>query len=335
MSTATFALRYVGNVGFAADQGGRGFLMPTAMALRGDGRIFVASRSNNVARNIVGIQMVSRDHDFYGQIGGYGSEPGRMIWPSALALDSLQNIYLADDFLDRITVFDREGGLVSTWGETGSGPGQLSGPSGLLFDGDGSLLVVDHKNHRVQRFTKDGEYLSQWGEFGSGPGQFNLPWGIAQDGEGSVYVADWRNDRIQKLTPDGGFIAEYGEPGDGDGQLHRPSGVAVDSEGNVYVADWGNQRVQVLDPEGGFLQKLRGEASLNPWAEEYLDSQADENEARASYVSVYDVDTDDPHETSARIEAYFWDPVNVVLDDEDRLYVLEVCRHRFQMYERA
>ena len=93
--------------------------------------------------------------------------------------------------------------------------------------------------------------------------------------------------------------------------------------------------MQVLDPEGVFLQKLRGEATLNPWALEYLDAQADENEARATFVPVYDVDTADPNETSARIEPYFWDPVSVVLDDEDRLYVLEVCRHRFQIYERA
>ena len=101
MTTTTFALKYVDNVGFAADQGGRGFLMPTAMVPRGDGRIFVASRSNNTARTIVGIQAVTRRHDFFGQIGGYGSDPGQMIWPSALALDSEDNLYLADDFLDR------------------------------------------------------------------------------------------------------------------------------------------------------------------------------------------------------------------------------------------
>ena len=335
MTTTAFAMRYVTNVGFAADQGGRGFLMPTAMALRNDGRIFVSSRSNTTALTIVGIQMVTVDHDFFGQIGGYGSEPGQMIWPSALALDREENLYLADDFLDRITVYDRDGEVVSTWGTKGSGDGEIDGPSGLLFDGEDNLLVVDHKNHRVQRFTKDGRYLSQWGSFGDGEGQFNLPWGITQDRDGNVYVADWRNDRIQKLTPDGEFLAAYGSPGDGDGQLNRPSGVGVDSEGNIYVADWGNQRVQVMNPEGAFLHSLRGEADLNPWALEYLDAQADEKRARASYVPVYEVDTDDPNEVSARIEPYFWDPVNVVLDEKDRLYVLEVCRHRFQVYERA
>ena len=80
---------------------------------------------------------------------------------------------------------------------------------------------------------------------------------------------------------------------------------------------------------------MRGEATPNPWAQEYLEAQADEHAARSSFVPVFEVDTDEPTEVSARIEPYFWDPVTVVLDDEDRAYVLETCRHRFQIYERA
>jgi DNA-binding beta-propeller fold protein YncE len=335
MTTIAFKLRYVTNVGFCADQGGRGFMLPTAMAVRGDGQIFVASRSNTTALKIVGIQMVTREHDYFGQIGEHGKGAGQMTWPSALALDSDDNLYLADDFLHRITAYDREGSLISTWGTKGSGDGEFDGPSGLVFDGEDNLVVVDHRNHRVQRFTKDGTLLSTWGSFGDGDGHFNLPWGITQDRDGNLYVADWRNDRIQKFTSDGQFLAKYGTSGTGDGQFSRPAGIAVDSEGNMYVADWGNQRLQVLDPDGRCLTSVRGNATLNPWAEEYLEAQADEKRARSTFVPVFEVDTDDPAEVSARIEPYFWDPVTVVLDEEDRAYVLETCRHRFQVYERA
>ena len=123
MTTTAFKLKYVTNVGFNADNGGRGFHLPTAMVIRGDGRIFVASRSNRNALGIVGIQMVTRNHDFFGQLGVYGREPGQMIGPTALALDSEENLYLADDFLQRITVYDRDGGLSTTWGTRGSGDG--------------------------------------------------------------------------------------------------------------------------------------------------------------------------------------------------------------------
>ena len=335
MTTTAFKLKYVTNVGFCADQGGRGFMQPTAMTIRDDGRIFVVSRSNTTTRDIVGIQMVTRNHDYYGQIGKYGEEPGQMIWPTALALDSEENLYLADDFLHRITVYDKEGSLVTTWGTKGSGDGEINGPSGLLLDSEDNLMVVDHRNNRIQKFTKDGEFLSSWGSYGEGDGQFNFPWGITKDRAGNVYIADWRNDRIQKFTPEGEFLAKYGTTGNGDGQFNRPSGIGVDSEGNMYVADWGNQRVQVLDSNGNFLTKLRGEATLNPWALEYFEAQADEREARSTFVPVFELDTDDPTEVSARTEPYFWDPVTVSIDNEDRAYVLEVCRHRFQVYERS
>ncbi|MDH3601376.1 MAG: NHL repeat-containing protein [Candidatus Tectomicrobia bacterium] len=334
MTTTTFQLAYCDTVGFVADQGGRGFHLPMAMVIRSDGRIFVASRSNTQALDIVGIQMVNLKHEFFGQISEYGQAKGQMIWPTALALDHDENLYLADDYLQRITVFDREGTVKDCWGTKGSGDGEFDGVSGLLFDRDDNLLVVDHRNHRIQTFTKDGQFLGTWGSFGDGDGQFNLPWGITQDNHGYLYIADWRNDRIQKFTPDGRFVAKYGSSGDADGQFNRPSGLGVDADGNMYVADWGNQRVQVLDAEGNLLLKLRGEATLSPWASEYLQANADEFEARSKFVPNFAVDTDDINEESARIEPYFWDPVDVVLDDEDRVYVLETSRHRFQIYQK-
>ena len=244
--TKPFTLEYVDTVGFVADQGGRGFHLPTDMAIRDDGRIFVASRSNTTALDIVGIQMVTAQHGFFGQLYGYGRGDGEMIWPSAVALDSDDYLYMADDFLQRVTVYDPNGNFVSKWGTVGHGKGEFDGPSGLIFDAADNLLLVDHRNHRVQKMTKDGEFISSFGSYGDGDGEFNLPWGIELDREGCIYIADWRNDRVQKFTPDGEFIASYGETGDGDGQFNRPSGLAVDSDGNMYVADWGNQRVQAL-----------------------------------------------------------------------------------------
>ena len=331
----TLDMEYLDTVGFVADQGGRGFHLPVAMAIRGDGRVHVASRSHAESLRVVGVQVVSLKHEFFGKIGDHGRGDGQMTSPTALAIDREDNVYLADDALQRITIYDRDGNYLSKWGTPGSGDGEIDGPAGLAFDGDDNLLVVDHKNHRVQRFTKDGRFLGKFGSFGSGDGQFNLPWGITNDAQGFIYVADWRNDRIQKLTAEGEFVARFGSSGAGDGQLNRPSGVAVDSDGLIYVADWGNQRVQVLGPDGRFLAKLRGQATLSPWATEYMEANADELRARPTYVQVYEVDTDDPSETSARIEPYFWDPVAVTLDEQQRLYVLETGRHRFQVYKKV
>ena len=332
MTTTAFGLKYVTNVGFISDQGGRAFQHPSCIALRSDGRIFVGSRGT-FAGDTVGLQMVSVDHEYFGTLGGLGRGEGQMMEPSALALGPDDRLYLADEKLHRITVFDRDGETVASWGTQGSDPGEFNRPTGLLIQGE-TVLVVDSMNHRIQKYTTDGKFLGQWGREGTGEGDFRLPWGITDDKDGNVYVADWGNDRIQKLTPDGQHLASFGESGNGEGQLNRPAGVAVDPEGNLYIADWGNQRLQVLDASGRFLDSQRGEAGLNPWVTEYFDAQKDERDARSSFVPIYDVDTDDVHEISARLEPYFWDPCTVILDDKGRVYVLETCRHRFQVFER-
>lgn len=334
MTTTAFGLRYANNVGFCADFGGRGFQLPTSIAIRSDGLVYVLSRGKASTRQVVGVQKVTRDHDFLGQFGAFGQGLGQMVWPTSITLDEDDNAYVADESLHRVTKFDRDGNPVIMWGENGSEEGQFDQPSGLLVQDD-TIVVVDSRNNRVQRYTLDGQFMEQWGGPGSSDGEFNLPWGLGQDSLGNIFIADWRNDRIQKFTQDGQHLATFGESGRGEGQLDRPADVAVDHEGNIYVADWGNQMLQVFDAEGRFLDSQRGAADLNPWAVEYLESQADERKARESFVPVYEPDTDDPHEISARMEPYLWDPAAVELDDDGRVYVVETGRHRFQIFERV
>ena len=332
MTTTAFELKYVTNVGFCADFGGRGFQLPSSMAIRGDGVIFVVSRGKSSTKGSNGIQMVTKDHDFLGQIGTYGAGLGGMMWPTSVALDSDENLYLSDEYFNKVTKFDREGNPISEWGRKGSGEGEFNQPSGLLVRGE-VMYVVDSRNNRVQMYTLDGDFIGQWGSGGEGNGEFNLPWGICDDTEGNIYIADWRNDRVQKFDPQGNHISTIA--GGVDSVLDRPADVAVDSSGSLFVADWGSQRLVVLDQMGNVLETKRGEADLNPWSIEYLASQDDERNARESYVPVYEPDTGDPSEISARMEPYLWDPVSVELDEEGRVYVLETGRHRFQIFERV
>ena len=331
MTTTTFGLKYVTNVGFAADFGGRGFQLPSSMAIRADGVIFVVSRGKSSTKNSNGIQMVTKDHDFLGQIGTYGAGLGGMMWPTSVVLDGDENLYLADEYFNKVTKYDREGNPITEWGTKGSGDGQFNQPSGLLIQ-DQLIYLVDSRNNRIQMYSLDGEFQGQWGSGGYGEGEFNLPWGISDDSEGNIYIADWRNDRIQKFDSNGNYISAIG--GGKTSVLDRPSDVAVDPDGNIYVTDWGSQRLLVLDQSGSILETKRGEADLNPWSVEYLSSQDDERKARESFVPVYQADTEDPSEVSARMEPYFWDPVAVELDQDGTVYVLETGRHRFQVFER-
>ena len=338
-SPRTIALKYDGTIGIVNNgTNGRGFANPYDVAVSKDGRIFVLNRCEPERGIALRIGILNMDEDYLGEFGkGFGDDDDQFGLPTAITFDSQDRLHVTDEHLHRVTVFDSSGNFLSLWGEHGSGDGQFDGPAGIAFDADDNAYVVDQHNARVQKFTRDGDYLSQWGEAGNGEGQFDMPWGVDLDDAGNVYVADWRNDRVQKFTGDGQFLAAYGESGRGDGQFHRPSDVAVDGKGFIYVADWGNERVQVLGPEGVHQITLRGEATVSKWAQEFYDANTDEVETRktADLFPRLPEHLRDPSNESTQIESYFWGPVSVSLDSQDRLYVTEHNRHRFQMYVKA
>ena len=329
-------LEYSLTIGVAA-MGGRGFYYPVDLAFSADERIYVLGRAHDGDPRGVQVIVCDLESEFYEIFASRGDGDGQFIWPTAIAIDGEGNVYVSDEHSQRITIFDRAGGFLAKWGVAGSGPGELNGPSGLAFDGEGTLYVVDHWNNRVQRFTRDGKYLSSFGEEGAGDGQFRLPWGITVDGGGDLYVADWGNDRIQRFSAEGEHEGSYGTPGRGERQLHRPSSVAVDGDGHIYIANWGNERVQVLGPGGEFVTSLRGEATNSRWAQEFLDANVEEAEARARSDLGPDLAflEGDAHEESYHTEKFFWSPVSVKLDEAGRLYVTDRNRHRVQVYERG
>jgi DNA-binding beta-propeller fold protein YncE len=329
-------LEYSHTVGMTTMEG-RGFYYPVDTAIGKDGRFYVVSRTlENVSRG-VRVTMCNSESEYFGTFGSYGEGDGQFIWPSAAAVDSQGRVYICDEHLHRISVFDQSGEFVSRWGAPGTEEGQLDTPSGIAIDQQDNVYVSDTHNHRIQKFSSDGKYISSFGAKGDGVGQLNLPWGLILDAKGDVYVADWGNDRIQKFSPEGVPIAQYGNSGSGDGEFHRPSCVAVDGDGYIYVADWGNERVQVLNPSGEFVIKLKGQATLSDWAANFLSINVEEAAARsrANLEPEIEYFVDDPHEESSHIEKYFWSPVSVKLDSAGTLYVTESNRHRIQVYKRG
>ena len=333
----TFTLEYLKTIGILSNAAGRGFSHPYDLAISKDGRIFVLNRCDPLRYPFIRVGVCNLEEDYLAEFGnGFGSGDGQFVWPVSLTFDSQDRLYVTDEHAHRVSVFDSSGEFLSKWGVFGHGDGQLNGPAGIAVNANGRVYIADQHNNRVQVFTTDGRYLWQWGEEGSGDGRFNLPWGITLDSQGNVYVADWRNDRIQKFDAEGRFLAGFGQSGSGDGQFHRPSGVAVDTEGYIYVADWGNERIQVLGPDGGFQVKLRGQATLSKWAEEFLAANPDEKQERdkSNLVPNLPPHLDTPYLVSAQTERYFWGPVSVNLDSGGRLYITETNRHRIQIYQK-
>ena len=311
-----------------------GFTNPVDLALDWEGVLYVLSRGEIGQR----VTILTLDEDLHGDFGDNGTGDGQMKWPVSLALDRDGNIYVSDEALQRVSIFDNRGQFLAKWGVYGTGEGEFDRPGGIAFDGDDNLLVVDGLNNRVQRYTRDGRFLGGWGRAGRADGEFNLPWGICADQSGDVYVADWRNDRIQKFDADGKHLATWGKSGTGDGEFRRPSGVAVDKDGDICVADWGNERVQVLTPDGSFIAKLRGESGLSKWAENhvrYVENYEEERQKADLEPKLELPPSDDLlRQESAKIEKFFLGPTAVKVDAKGMLYIADSGRHRIQVYRK-
>jgi DNA-binding beta-propeller fold protein YncE len=315
---------------------GEGFRMVVSLALGEGDTLYAVNRGWEQVQNVpatrtqlgtrIGkftIGPVPGDEEFVADFSKPGANPGELMWPAGIALDSQENVYVTDEWLNRISIFDKDGTFLSYWGTSGSDDSELIGPSGIAIDRQDVLYIVDSRNHRIQKFTKDGKFLSTWGSIGSAPGQFNAPWGISIDHLENVYIADHKNHRVQKFTPDGQFMVQFGSYGTGKGQLNRPTDVAIDPEGDVYVCDWANHRIQVFDPDGKAVTSLRGDAQeLSKWAKMTLEASPDSMKRRREVHSLEQ-------------EWRFSFPTAVVFDDHyDRLIVSDTQRNRLQIYNK-
>ena len=334
--TTTKTFTYSHTIGFLAATG-RGLTNPVDLAINSQGVIYVLNRAGpetTVRLPSKRVTMCNLDEDWFGDFGTGGHDDGEFWWPSAIAIDSQDQVYVADEALQRISIFDKDGKFLSKWGIKGSEPGQLEYPSNLAFDSDDNLWLTDSGNHRVQKFTKDGQFISGWGQRGSGSGQFEGPWGLALADNGDVYISDWGNDRIQRYSNDGALIKEFAGLA-GEDAIHRPAGLAVDAEGNIYVADWGNERVKVLASDGTLLASLRGESVDSKWAADYFGVNPEEGRLR--YAADLFPELDPPakrdREISAGVEGFLWGPTAVKLDGQGNLYVADSLRHRLQIYK--
>jgi sugar lactone lactonase YvrE len=197
--------------------------------------------------------------------------------PSGVALDTLGNVIVADQFNQKIrlmypnrTVITLAGGI--TFGSTnGVGTAALfSNPFGVAVGPSGNVYVGDQSNHKVRVISPSLAVttLAGGGSTGSSPGfingigttaGFSNTRGVAVDIMGAVVVADQQNNKVRLIYLNRSVItlAGGGSSGSTTGSnngvgtvalFNFPHGVAVDTSSNVIVADSGNHKIRLLFP---------------------------------------------------------------------------------------
>jgi hypothetical protein len=185
-----------------------------------------------------------------------------------IAIDSQDRVYAISRGAHPVMVFDRDGNLLTSWGE-----GVFKRPHGIYVSPGGSVWCADDY-HLVRKFTPEGKLLltlgnkDQPGDTGylqqanflvstttiKGGPPFCRPTGTAESSSGEIYVSDgYGNCRVHKFTPDGTLLLSWGEPGKGPGQFRIPHQIRIDKQDRVWIADRENSRIQIFDAQGKFL----------------------------------------------------------------------------------
>jgi NHL repeat-containing protein/6-bladed beta-propeller protein len=209
------------------------------------------------------IQEFTKQGKFITKWGTAGSGIGQFVDPFGIAIDSSNNVYVADQVNQRIQKFTHDGTFIRSWSVSVN-------PTGIAIDSQDNVYVTVQFSHYIAKFTSDGALIKTWGTQGTGNGQFEYPRGIAIDTSDNVYVTDLIPNtltyRVQKFSSEGMFITSWGSLGSGSTSLQfNGYGIAIDTSSNndVFVADTFSNRVQKFTSTGTLLTEFGTAGSAN------------------------------------------------------------------------
>ena len=293
---------------------------PTGVAVDAAGNIFIADTGNNRIRKInasdgqINTVAGSGASGFSGDNGAATS--AKLSAPTAVAVDTAGNIYVADTGNNRVRKINAADGKINTVAGNGASGydtdnvnatlASLDHPTGLAISSDGSTLyIADTGNNRIRQVS--GGIISTAAGDGtagsagdSGPAlsaSLNAPASVVVESDGSLLITDAGNDRIRKVSAADGKMSTVvgtgitGNTGDGghgvSATLDTPSAIAINASGSLlYFADTGNLRVRKL------TTVITGPPNALPLVDSVFNQSLNKNQALNVALSATDADGD-------------------------------------------
>jgi sugar lactone lactonase YvrE len=327
ISPSNVMTRVAGNshLGFSGDGGpatSAQFDNVQGIAVDSAGDIYFSDSINNRIRKVSaadGTISTVAGNGTAGHSGdGAAATAAELNGPTAVVLDKLGNLYIADTGNNRVREVGASGNITTV---AGNGLAKYAGdalpaiyaslnaPSGLVFDSSGNLYIADTKNYAVRKINYAGVITTI-----AGTGQYqkggldlkpntvatSVPLGtvgaLAIGPTGILYICDRDNNATWQVA--GGLITAS--------PILPSVALAVDSAGNIYA------------DEIGYDYAVQGEYWYN-WSSVYKLSPDGTTTAVVSDSGVACCFGDGGPATSARLA----NPIGVALDGTGNLYIAD------------
>ena len=255
--------------------------------------------------------------------------PFQLLGPYGMAVDSKGRLYVADQKVGAIFIFNTETKETEL---IGNGiQAHFAMINSVVVDDDDRIFVSDGKLGKVMVF--DAKHQAQDQIKG-----LVDPVGLAIDKENRLlYVVDTQQDQVLVYDADslkplrkigtGGKKHTLTTPGD----FALPTDVAIDKDGNIYVTDTLNWRVEIFDADGKFISQFGKHCDAIGCFERPKGIALDSDghiwvvDNGLSLVQAYDRDgtllgyVGGP----GRLLGQFNDPVGIFIDQNNRMFVSE------------
>ncbi len=262
---------------------------PYDVALSKTGNLYIADYANHAIRKVnpAGIITTVVGNHSAGYTGDGGPATAASItFPWSVAVDSFENLYIADD--NNVIRKVNSGGLISTIAGGGTSltdgipatNAALYNPVSVAVDRYGNVYIADGGHSLIRKVNTAGIITTYAGNGVAGfsgdggpatAAAIRDPRALRFDGHQNLYFADYANMRVRKIDSSGiittvagnGYYAGPGIGGySGDGgpatnaALNGPGGVGLDKLGNIYISDMMNNMVRRVDSTGTIITAL-------------------------------------------------------------------------------
>ena len=197
---------------------------PFGVAVDASGNVYIADEYNHVIRKVSGgtITTFAGIHGTAGYTGDGGpATSAELYYPPQVAVDSSGNVYIADQYNQRIRKVNATTGIITTVAGNGTAGFQGDGgfatqtslyyPIGVGVDLAGDILIGDTDNQRVRLVDTSGIIHTIAGANPTASGyngndilgttaKLYQPYGAKVDPSGNIYEADYNNWLIRRIT---------------------------------------------------------------------------------------------------------------------------------------